>query len=50
MIQERKDPVINKLIKLASKKNIKVRLLDFKAHRGLLKGNRIGVDSNKIDL
>ncbi|MDY4252996.1 MULTISPECIES: ImmA/IrrE family metallo-endopeptidase [unclassified Clostridium] len=40
-----KDPVIKKLIKLANKKNMKVKLVDFKAHRGLLKGNRIGIDS-----
>lgn len=40
-----KDTVIKKLIKLANKKNMKVKLVDFKAHRGLLKGNRIGIDS-----
>jgi len=41
-----KDPIINKLIKLANKKNVKVRLLPFKAYRGRLKGNRIGINSN----
>lgn len=44
MISSVNDPMINKLIKLANKKNMKVRLVDFKVRRGFLKGNRIGLD------
>lgn len=45
MDKKAQDLIIMKLIKLANKKNIKVRLLDFKANKGLLRGNRIGIDS-----
>lgn len=40
-----KDLVIIKLIRLANKKNIRVKLVDLKAHKGLLKGNRLCIDS-----
>lgn len=45
MVSRIQDTVMNKLIKLADKNNVKVRLLDFKTCRGRLKGNRIGIDS-----
>lgn len=45
MDEKTQDLIIKKLIKLADKNNVKVRLLDFKTCRGRLKGNRIGIDS-----
>ncbi len=39
------DPFIRNLLYLARSKNVRVRLCNFKAHKGLLKGNRIGIDS-----
>lgn len=44
-MNEKAQDLIMKLIKFANKKNIQVRLLNFKSHKGYLKGNRIGIDA-----